>query len=133
MSIRLAVFASVMALAGSAPKNVALTYDKCWNVKIGDYAHGTVILHTVKEMGCIHCGAYITSTACRQRVGFRASNNKVDQAFDRIRVKLAMDPSFFPSPDPDFVAGRVYVAGRLLANGATGRPLLNADVLREAK
>lgn len=117
---------SLVALASCASKPVEVDANRCWTVSIGDKVEGTAVLfaHAVKD-GCIECGASVSGRDC-PGVGFATGNDSVDQAYDRI-VQSAR-PDGFGNVQPV-----VYLSGEVIPNGATGKPMIRASLLRLVK
>lgn len=118
--------ASLLALGACASKPVEVAANKCWTVSVGDKVEGTAVLfaHAAKD-GCIECGASVSGRDCHG-VGFAAGNDSVDQAYDRI-VQSAQ-PDGFGNVQPV-----VYLSGDVIPNGATGKPMIRASLLRLLK
>jgi hypothetical protein len=117
---------SLLALGSCAAKPVEVAADRCWTVSVGDRVEGTAVLfaHAVKD-GCIECGASVSGRGC-SGVGFATGNNSVDQAYDRI-VQSARPDGF------GNVQRVVYLLGEVIPNGANGKPMIRASLLRPVK
>ncbi len=111
-----------VALASCASKPVELAADRCWTVVVGDNVEGAVVLfaHKAKD-GCIECGASVSGRGC-PGVGFATGNDSVDRAYDRIVQSAREDGS-------GNVQVVVRLAGEVIPNGATGRPMIRARLL----
>ncbi|WP_157035709.1 hypothetical protein [Sphingobium chungbukense] len=105
---------------GSGPIKIAA--DRCWTVSVGDQVEGTAILHAYAEQGCIECGAYLTSDQCPGTTDFAAANEAVDGAYDRIVHTSRPDKN-------GFIEQKVRLSGQVIANGATGKPMIQAERL----
>ena len=116
--------ATAVVLTGCAPRDIAA--DRCWSVSIGDRVQGTAVLHAYAGDGCIECGAYLTSTACPARTtGFVAANNEADRSYDQLLRTSPVAAS-------GYIARTVFLAGRVIPNGASGEPMIQAEQLRSA-
>jgi len=69
----------------------------------------------------------LTRNGCDGMIGFRTGTEEVDHAYDAITARRKGDVN------GEHVTRRVLVAGPVIANGATGKPLLNADKLASAE
>lgn len=116
----------LLALGSCASKPVEVAANRCWTVSVGDKVAGTAVLfaHAAKD-GCIECGAWVSGRDC-PGVGFATGNISVDQAYDRI-VQSARTDGF------GNVQPVVYLSGEVIPNGATGKPMIRASVLRLVK
>ncbi|GAA0727134.1 hypothetical protein [Sphingomonas japonica] len=124
-SFRLSLL-SVIALASCASKPVEIDANQCWSLSLGDKVKGTAVLfaHAAKD-GCIECGASVSGRGC-PGVGFATANDSVDQAYERILQSER--PDAFGNVRPV-----VYLSGEVIPNGATGKPMIRASLLRLAK
>jgi hypothetical protein len=114
-----------VALASCASSPVQLAADRCWSVSVGDKVEGTAVLFAHKpDDGCIECGASLSGRNCPS-VGFAVPAGTAVQAYDRI-VRTA------PADQYGFIQQVVYLSGTVVPNGATGRPMVRAEVLRLA-
>ena len=121
--LRAVALSSMILLAGCGPKHVVLADGQCANVAVGDTVEGVATLHSYAGLSCIECGAYLTQKDCPGMLGFRTATDEVDRRYDVITTRRKGD-------DPDGeIQRRVFVAGPVIPNGATGKPLLNADRL----
>lgn len=111
-----------VALASCGSKPVELAADRCWTVVVGDKVEGTAVLfaHKAKD-GCVECGASVSGRGC-PGVGFATGNDSVDRAYDRIVQSAREDGS-------GNVQVVVRLAGEVVPNGATGRPMIRARFL----
>ena len=126
-SSRVIVLLLGLSIASCGPKSIDLADGSCGKVSVGDHVSGIAILHSYAGLGCIECGDYLTREGCTDRLGFRTANEQIDQVYDVItRHRSADDPQ-----QP--VERRVMVSGLVIANGATGKPLVNADHLAAAR
>ena len=116
-----------LGVASCGPKTVTLADGNCEKVSVGDHVNGVAVLHSYAGLGCVECGAYLTRNGCDGMIGFRTGTEEVDHAYDAITARRKGDVNGEP------VTRRVLVAGPVIANGATGKPLLNADKLASAE
>ncbi|MDI1296011.1 MAG: hypothetical protein PSY12_09040 [bacterium] len=115
-------FLPLILLASCGSGSVKIAADRCWTVSVGDQVEGTAILHAYGGQGCIECGAYLTSYGCPGTTGFTTANDAVDGAYDRIVHSSPRDETMF-------IARKVYLSGQVIANGATGKPMIQAGRL----
>lgn len=114
-----------MALASCGSGPVKIAADQCWIVSVGDQVEGTAMLHAYAGQGCIECGAYLTADRCPGTTGFATANEAIDAAYNKI-VHAS-------SPDGNgFIERKVALSGQVIANGATGKPMVQADRLELA-
>ena len=113
----------LVALESCASKPVELAANRCWTVSVGDKVEGTAVLfaHAAKD-GCIECGASVSGRDC-PGVGFTTGNDSVDQAYDRIVQSARQDGL-------GNVQVVVHLSGEVIPNGATGKPMIRASLLR---
>lgn len=105
---------------GSGPTKIAA--DQCWAVSVGDQVEGTAILHAYSGQGCIECGAYLTAKRCPGTTGFAIANEAINAEYNKI-VRASR-------PDGNgLIERKVSLSGRVIANGATGKPMVQAERL----
>jgi hypothetical protein len=116
----------LVALASCAAQPIELSANRCWTVSVGDKVEGTAVLfaHAAKD-GCIECGASVSGRNC-PGVGFATGNDSVDQAYDRIVQSTRQD-------EFGNVQVVVHLSGEVIPNGATGKPMIRASILRGVK
>jgi hypothetical protein len=121
--MRLLCFVAMLSLVGCADASVKLSLDKCPSISIRDHVQGTAILHAYAGGGCIECGAYITSKACSEMTDFALADGPVNDAYDDLLKSSRAGAN-------GYVQRTVYLAGDVIPNGATGKPMVRANVLR---
>jgi hypothetical protein len=120
------LLSALFTLAGCTPSVVEISADKCWSVSVGERVQGTAILHAYAGKICIECGAYLTSTGCPAMTGLASANQSTDQSYDRL-VRTS------PIDSEDYVVRKVFLSGQVVPDGASGRPMIQADQLRPAE
>ncbi|WP_179042205.1 hypothetical protein [Sphingobium lactosutens] len=119
------LFLPLIALTSCGSGTAKISADECWTLSIGQQVEGTAILHAYAGEGCIECGAYLTSDRCPGTTGFATANEAVDEAYDKIIHASRPD-------DSEFISRKVRLSGRVIANGATGKPMVQAGYLKLA-
>lgn len=114
---------NAVALASCGSKAVQIAADRCWSVSVGDRVEGTAILVANSDEGCIECGASVSGGRNCAGVGFATASGDVKQTYDRIVGSV-------PADNLGFVSPVVFLSGDVIANGATGKPMIRATQLR---
>jgi hypothetical protein len=86
---------------------------------------GTAILNAYSGNICIECGAYLTSSQCKETTAFATANEAVDQAYDEI-IRATR------SSKNGYIKRKVKLSGQVIANGANGKPMVQATRLELA-
>lgn len=112
----------VVSLPSCASKPIQIAADQCWSVSVGDKVEGTAVLsaHKPKD-GCIECGASVAGRDC-PGVAFAIATSAANQVYDRI-VRTT------PGDSNGYIQQVVFLSGKVVPNGATGRPMIRAEQL----
>ena len=116
---------NAFALASCGSKPVRISADYCWSVSVGDRVEGTAILFANSDDDCIECGASVSGGPNCSGVGLAIVSGEVKQIYNRM-VQSA------PAGNLGYVTQVVFLSGDVIANGATGRPMILATHLRLA-
>lgn len=115
----------IIALASCGSGPISIDADRCWTLSIGDQVRGTAILNAYSGNMCIECGAYLTSSQCKETTAFATANEAVDQAYDDIIRATRSSKS-------GYIKRKVKLSGRVIVNGANGKPMVQATSLELA-